>query len=279
MNQRMLIWIAVLALALVGCGPAAKQAVPTAAEASPTDAAEATPDSGARSGHGMGRGSSMMARHHATVPEPYAGLANPVPADQASLDRGADLYSTLCASCHGDGGMGDGPAGVGLDPAPAPVAHSSQMLGDDLLYWRISEGGASAPFNSTMPAWKDSLEEQARWDLVNYMRALGRGEVEPRQSVGGAVFDPADEEAARAEMLTRGVEQGVITQPEANLFDQVHAAMDARVAAGESPRVGGMDQMRVALLSELVEQGIITEEQAADFEEIHQRLVDEGLME
>jgi hypothetical protein len=103
--------------------------------------------------------------------------------------------------------------------------------------------------------------------------------VEPRQSVGGAVFDPADEEAARAEMLTRGVEQGVITQPEANLFDQVHAAMDARVAAGESPRVGGMDQMRVALLSELVEQGIITEEQAADFEEIHQRLVDEGLME
>jgi hypothetical protein len=49
------------------------------------------------------------------------------------------------------------------------------MLGDDMLYWRISEGGAAAPCNSTMPAWKDSLEEQARWDLVNCVRALGRG--------------------------------------------------------------------------------------------------------
>jgi hypothetical protein len=147
------------------------------------------------------------------------------------------------------------------------------------LYWRISEGGAAAPFSSAMPAWKDSLEEQARWDLVNYMRGLGRGDVKPGSSAGGAAFDPASEQAARAEMLARGVEQGIISQPEADLFDQVHAAMDVRVAAGESPRVGGMEQIRVALLSELVEQGIITQEQAAAFEEIHQRLVEAGLME
>jgi mono/diheme cytochrome c family protein len=213
------------------------------------------------------------------VPQPYAGLANPVPADQASLERGADLYSTLCASCHGDGGMGDGPAGASLDPVPAPVAHSSQMLGDDMLYWRISEGGALAPFNSAMPAWKDSLEEQARWDLVNYMRALGRGQVKPRQSAGGAAFDPAAEQAARAEMLALGVEQGVITQSEADLFDRVHAAMDDQVAAGGSPRVGGMDEMRGTLLAELVAQGTITDEQAIAFEEIHQRLVETGLMQ
>jgi cytochrome c553 len=200
-------------------------------------------------------------------------------AEQASLDRGADLYSTLCASCHGDGGMGDGPAGASLDPAPAPVAHSSQMLGDDLLYWRISEGGAPAPFSSAMPAWKDSLEEQARWDLVNYMRALGRGEVEPRQSAGGAAFDPTFEQAARAEMLALGVEQGVITQAEADLFDEVHAAMDEQVTTGESSRVGGMDEMRGALLAELVEQGTITEGQAITFEKIHERLIEAGVME
>jgi len=279
LKHRLLVTMLVLTMVVVACGPAASTVEPAATVANPQDASEATRESQAGPGRGMGPGSGMMARHHVTVPEPYAGLANPVSADQSSLDRGADLYGTLCASCHGDGGMGDGPAGASLDPAPAPVAHSSQMLGDDLLYWRISEGGAAAPFSSAMPAWKDSLEEQARWDLVNYMRGLGRGDVKPGSSAGGAAFDPASEQAARAEMLARGVEQAIISQPEADLFDQVHAAMDVRVAAGESPRVGGMEQIRVALLSELVEQGIITQEQAAAFEEIHQRLVEAGLME
>jgi hypothetical protein len=153
------------------------------------------------------------------------------------------------------------------------------MIGDDMLYWRISEGGAAAPFNSAMPAWKDSLDEQARWDLVNYMRALGRGEVEPQQSAGGAAYDPAVEQAARSEMLALGVEQGVITQADADLFDEVHAVMDEQAADTGAPRVGGMDAMRGALLAELVEQGVISEEQAIAFEEIHERLVETEVME
>lgn len=112
-------------------------------------------------GLGMGAGGSgMMTRHHAEIPDEYAGMTNPVPADEASLERGATLYATNCASCHGDGGMGDGPAGSSLDPAPAAVAHSSQMMADDYLFWRISEGGT--PFNTSMPPWK-VLDEQARW--------------------------------------------------------------------------------------------------------------------
>ena len=220
----------------------------------------------------------MHERHHATVPAPYAGMANPVPADEDSLARGAENYSLLCASCHGDGGMGDGPAAASLDPAPAPVAHSSQMLGDDMLFWRISEGGAMAPFSSSMPAWKASLDEEARWDLVNYMRALGSGQVAPRKSAGGEAYDPAQEQAERAEMLAAGVEQGVITQEEADLFERVHAAMDDLVAAGERPSVGGMGQMRAALLTALVEAGTISQEEADAFEDIHVRLEDAGLM-
>jgi hypothetical protein len=80
-------------------------------------------------------------------------------------------------------------------------------------------------------------------------------------------------------MLALSVEQGVIAQTEADLFDLVHADMDEQVAAGGSPRVGGMDKMRWTLLAELVEQGTITKEQATAFEEIHQRLVEAGLME
>lgn len=136
-----------------------------------------------------------------------------------------------------------------------------------------------APFNSAMPAWKDALDEQARWDLINYVRALGRGQVVPRPAAGGAAFDPAAEQAARAEMLAMGLELGVITQAEADLFAEVHSAMDAQTAADASPRVGGMDQMRLALLDELVAQGTITQEQADAFNDIHERLVEAGVME
>lgn len=129
---------------------------------------------GAQSGESGSRvdEEGITARHQAEIPADYAGLTNPVPADQPSLARGADLYRTNCTSCHGDGGMGDGPAGATLDPAPAPVAQTSNTMGDDYLFWRISEGGT--PFSTSMPPWK-FLDEQARWDLINYMRALGAG--------------------------------------------------------------------------------------------------------
>ena len=163
--MRKVMWFAAAALLLAGCGGRGKEVGP-----------------------GMGIGSGgMMARHHAEIPPEYAGLTNPVPAGEPSLERGAQLYATNCASCHGDGGMGDGPAGSALEPAPAPVAHTSQMMGDDYLFWRISEGGAT--FGTSMPPWK-VLDEQARWDLVNYMRALGEGTVQPASNMGGVAFDP-----------------------------------------------------------------------------------------
>ena len=136
-----------------------------------------------------------------------------------------------------------------------------------------------APFDSAMPAWKDSLEEEERWALVNYVRALGRGQVMPRQSAGGATFDPTTEQAERAEMLADGLEQGVITQAEADLFAEVHAAMDEQLAANDLPLIGGMDRLRDALLVELVVKGTITQTQADGFNDIHQRLIDAGLMD
>lgn len=47
------------------------------------------------------------------------------------------------------------------------------MLSDDYLFYRISEGGNVAPFNSAMPAWKEILTETERWDVINYTRSLG----------------------------------------------------------------------------------------------------------
>lgn len=227
-------------------------------------------------GPGMG-GNGMMERHHAEIPTEYAGLTNPIPSDEESLKRGSELYTVNCASCHGDGGMGDGPAGSALDPAPSPIAHSSQMMADDYLFWRISEGGV--PFGTSMPAWT-IFDEQSRWDLVNYMRALGDGTVQPVSGMGGAAYDPEIQAAQQAEILTKAVEQDVITEEEADTFTTVHDAVEQyRLAHPEVVQSGGNATEREAtILAALVEEKIITQAQADAFTDIHDRLGNSGLM-
>ncbi len=237
------------------------------------------PGMGGGAMRGMGADSGMRERHMAPVPPEYAGLTNPVPADEASLKRGEQIYTTYCASCHGDGGMGDGPAGAALNPPPAPIAHTSQMLGDDKLFWRISEGGAA--FGTAMPAFKDVLDEQARWDVINYIRALGSGKVHPSQTVGGSMYNPQDEAARHAEMLSTAVRQGVITQQEADLFAAVHDKLEAyrQQHVEELRQQASTDtSMMDIILSALVEQHSITKEEADAFRDIHDRLVNAGLM-
>ncbi|MGB0386292.1 MAG: c-type cytochrome [Ardenticatenaceae bacterium] len=229
-------------------------------------------------GPGGGMGGGMMARHHATIPDEYAGVSNPISADEASLARGEEIYTANCASCHGDGGVGDGPAAEALDPGPTNIAHTGQMLGDDYLLWRISEGGAESPFNSAMPSWKATLDEEARWDAINYIRALGSGEVTPEHRMGGATFDPAAENEQRSEMLAQAVSQGVITQEEADIFNEVHGAMDF-LRANQKSTSGTMEEREASMVAELVTAGTITQEQADIFGEVHDKLLEAGLMQ
>lgn len=229
-------------------------------------------------GRGMGMSANgMMARHHAAVPDAYNGLSNPVTPDEASLDRGRTLYTVNCASCHGDGGMGDGPAGASLDPAPAPVAHSSQMMADDYLFWRISEGGTE--FGTTMPGWK-SLDENSRWDIINYMRALGSGTIAPSKSMGGAPYDPAIQAQHQDEILAEAVKQAVINQEESDTFKLVHNALEQFQLEHPETRTSGSTttQRESIVLKALVDSGVITQLQADAFLEIHDRLGAAGLM-
>lgn len=228
-------------------------------------------------GMGGGMGGGMMERHHAQIPAEYAGLSNPAPANEAALENGAALYAVHCASCHGDGGMGDGPAGAALDPAPSAIAHTSQMMGDDYLFWRISEGSGS--FNTAMPAWKASLDETARWDLIHYVRALGTGTVEPKSNLGGAPYDPAAQAAQQAELLAQAVAQEVITQAEADLFNRVHTAIEAYRTANPGFQAGSDPTEReAAILEALVKSQAISQADAAAFPAIHDRLGASGLM-
>ena len=263
-------------IVLTACGPTAVSE--PAVEEANTTSTESNGMGGM--GMGVGMGGSMMAAHHATIPDEYAGLTNPIPADEDSLARGGEIFATHCATCHGDGGVGDGPGGASLNPAPANIAHTSQMLGDDYLFWRVSEGGAMEPFNSGMIAWKGILDEQARWDVLNYVQALGAGTVTPGQHMGGATFDPAVEAQNQADMLATAVSQAVITQEEADTFAAAHTIVDARMMELRRQGSGdGMDDMMADILAELVAAGSLTQAHADTFLSVHDRLGAAGLMQ
>ena len=271
-KQQILTAFLVLAAIFIG-------ACSTSENSNPADTESLQPVQGGESRMGMGPGSGMMNHHHAQVPEAFAGLTNPIPSSNESLARGEDIYVTHCATCHGDYGNGDGPGGENLDPVPAAIAHTSQMMGDAYLYWRITEGGI--PFETGMIPYRDILDEQGRWDVINYVRALGSGQVQPSQHMGGLPFDPSQEQAQRLEMLKQGVNEGVITQDEADHFVRVHTAMDNYLAAEGT---SGMDTGQRAdalpqILAVMVAGDLVTQDQADTFIDVHDRLIEAGLMQ
>jgi len=91
-----------------------------------------------------------------------------VPYTAASIAAGSQLYAEHCAGCHGPTGAGDGVAGFRLPRPPADLRapHTMHHTAGD-LYWWISEGIPAAG----MPGFA-RLNEEERWDLVNFIRAL-----------------------------------------------------------------------------------------------------------
>ena len=94
---------------------------------------------------------------------------NPVPADDASLARGAELFHINCTQCHGVGGKGDGPVAAFLQPKkPANLTSPAvQFLSDGAIFMVITNGMPGA-----MPALNENLTVRERWDVVNFIRTL-----------------------------------------------------------------------------------------------------------
>jgi mono/diheme cytochrome c family protein len=106
---------------------------------------------------------------------PGAGSpTNPVPADEASLARGMQLYSIHCQMCHGEAGQGNGTIAAFLvQKKPANLSEALVQDKDDgTLFLTISNGFGM------MPALNSHLNVRERWDVVNYVRTLRAAEGE-----------------------------------------------------------------------------------------------------
>jgi mono/diheme cytochrome c family protein len=94
---------------------------------------------------------------------------NPVPADDASLARGGELFHINCTACHGVGGKGDGPVAAFLQKKkPADLTSPAiQFLSDGAIFMVVTNG-----MPGTMPALNENLTVRERWDVVNFVRTL-----------------------------------------------------------------------------------------------------------
>jgi len=116
------------------------------------------------------------------VPEKYEKLKNPVPADEASVASGMELYNYFCLSCHGTDGKGTGKRAYKLDNSPTDfTTEAFQKQSDGALLFKIYSGHKEMPgFQKRIPGNRDAMEAsfgktRIPGDLVNYVRTLGKG--------------------------------------------------------------------------------------------------------
>jgi len=107
---------------------------------------------------------------------------NPVPADEISIARGAELFTIHCVMCHGATGEGNGTVSAFL------VKKKPSNLGSDLVQYKsdgtlflsISNGVFNpnnslfpdVEFSGQMPPLSENLTVRERWDVINYIRTL-----------------------------------------------------------------------------------------------------------
>lgn len=94
-----------------------------------------------------------------------ASLPNPTPISDASLLKGRMYYQVNCTVCHGDAGLGDGPATKLGMPGINIVNDITKGRTDGYIFGMIRNG------RGLMPSY-NRIEEQDRWDVVNYLRGL-----------------------------------------------------------------------------------------------------------
>ncbi|MDP1547586.1 MAG: cytochrome c [Anaerolineales bacterium] len=111
---------------------------------------------------------------------------NPVPADDVSIARGAELYSIHCQMCHGENGQGNGTVSAFLiKKKPADLTSDLvQSKSDGSMFLAITNGifnpdnslFPEVQFSGQMPPLKENLTVRERWDVVNYLRTLSAGQ-------------------------------------------------------------------------------------------------------
>ena len=120
---------------------------------------------------------------------PDAGdVTSPFPSSQATIQRGAELFSVNCSVCHGTGGQGDGPMQTRLEESGYSGTVANLTTGatpnrpDGEVFFIITHGWVAtlmgmgmsedAASQFLMPPFKKLTSEDDRWMIVHYLRSI-----------------------------------------------------------------------------------------------------------
>jgi caa(3)-type oxidase subunit IV len=86
----------------------------------------------------------------------------------------ASSFGTVCATCHGAGGAGDGPAGAALDPRPASFIDPAFWEGRDRdrIITVIRDGAASVGGSALMAPWGALYTEEQLEQMADYVMSF-----------------------------------------------------------------------------------------------------------
>jgi mono/diheme cytochrome c family protein len=91
---------------------------------------------------------------------------NPIDPTDESVAIGRGIFMQNCAQCHGQNGEGDGPLAPTLEVPPANMRQHVPFHSDEFFFDVITLG-----IGDLMPAWEDTLTEEQRWHVINFLRA------------------------------------------------------------------------------------------------------------
>ncbi len=113
--------------------------------------------------------SAQEEHQHARAPASAKQLKNPLSVTEGNIASGRALFNQRCASCHGADGRAQTEMAATMRMKPADLTGSAvhgRMPGE--IYWVITNGINA----SGMPAFKDKMDEQERWQTVLYVQRL-----------------------------------------------------------------------------------------------------------
>ncbi|HEX7339853.1 MAG TPA: cytochrome c/FTR1 family iron permease [Rhodanobacteraceae bacterium] len=137
----------------------------------------ATPDLNAKAAslvaaiHAKASSDEVATKAHAVTKALLAAYPVPTtPTTAPDLATGARLYQSTCAACHGATGHGDGPAGAALTPPPIDFTDTARA--DQRSVLSLFETLSQGVEGTSMASYKDTFNEQQRWDLAYYVGSL-----------------------------------------------------------------------------------------------------------
>ncbi len=87
--------------------------------------------------------------------------------DPRVLERGQNVFASMCSACHGPGGAGDGLVTKrGVPPPPSLMAQPAKDLKDGEIFHIITFG------RKNMPPHAGQISRMDRWNVIAWVRSL-----------------------------------------------------------------------------------------------------------